>query len=75
MIQSNDKLLQIDLGEKHSDLDDPDKNSNVDEDVPMCDTCEEDFDSIHPLWRILIKTDWMIISNCKTCLRVKQFLI
>ena len=49
MIQSNDKLLQIDLGEKHWDLDDPNKNSNMDEDVPMCDTSEEDFDSIHPL--------------------------
>ena len=72
MIQLDDKLWKIDLGEKHWDWDDPDQNSNVDEDVPMCDTSEEDFDSIHPLWSILIKTNWMIISNCKTCLRVKQ---
>ena len=44
MIQSDDKFLQIDFGEKHWNLDDPDQNSNVDEDVPMCDTSEEDFD-------------------------------
>ena len=45
MIQLDDKLLQIDLGENYWDLDDPDQNSNVDEDVPGC---SNDFDSSHP---------------------------
>ena len=48
MIQLDDKLLQIDLEEKHWDLDDLDQNSNVDEDVQMCDMSEEDFNSSHP---------------------------
>ena len=47
MIQLDNKLLQIELGEKHWDLDGPDQNSNVDEDVPMCNTSKEDFNSSH----------------------------
>ena len=77
MIQSDDKLLQIDLGEKHWDLDDPDQNSNVDEMFQCVTRLRRILIEAIPqcLSRILIKTNWMIISNCKTCLRVKQFVI